>query len=181
MCVCGCQTLGQLEAVHGGRTTQLPEEQRRGEAEIVLQLACWSAETGQAVKGDIIGGGPKALPRRRPRVAQAMRFTESQLHMAGSGVVLSSLQKMLQWNMTAVSCSCTSLRADAALSVAHALDWHMNLTKPAGIFTRMAAGWYERAISLHKTSSRSHFHYAAYLDKLMQAWAGLLSSAIITL
>ena len=33
----------------------------------------------------------------------------------------------------------------------------------------LAVGWYERAISLHKTASRSHFHYAAYLDKLMQA------------
>lgn len=54
-CACGLQTLRQLEAVHGGHTTQLPEEQCREEAEIMLQLACWSAETGHAVKGDIIG------------------------------------------------------------------------------------------------------------------------------
>ena len=49
------QTLAQNKAVHGGRLTQAPLDQRQKEAEILVQLACWSAETGQAAKESITG------------------------------------------------------------------------------------------------------------------------------
>ena len=44
-----------LDIGHGGHTTQLAPEQRRSEASILLQLARWTAETGQGAKADIKG------------------------------------------------------------------------------------------------------------------------------
>lgn len=49
------QVIAQTDVGPGGRSSQLPVQTRQSGAEMVLQLACWTAATGQGVRTDITG------------------------------------------------------------------------------------------------------------------------------
>lgn len=50
------QVIDQTDVGPGGRSSQLSASVRQTGAELVLQLACWTAATGQGVRTDIAGG-----------------------------------------------------------------------------------------------------------------------------
>ena len=54
----------QADAGPGGRTSQLSIEAQRANAEIVLQLACWTAATGQGARADTAGAQPLLVVSR---------------------------------------------------------------------------------------------------------------------
>ena len=56
MCWCYAQVIAQTDAAPGGRSSQLSAGTKANAAEMVLQLACWTAATGQGVRSDIAGG-----------------------------------------------------------------------------------------------------------------------------
>ena len=81
------QVLQQLDAGHGGHTSQLAQEARRCEAGIVLQLARWMAETGQGAKADLKGGLQGRLRQGRRGVGvgcstRMMMMSESLIMMS---------------------------------------------------------------------------------------------------
>jgi hypothetical protein len=56
----GCEPCAARQAVAqspaaAGRTSQLSQSARRSEAEALLQLACWMAETGQGARVEVSG------------------------------------------------------------------------------------------------------------------------------
>lgn len=63
------QVIQQMDVGPGGRSSQLSASVRQNGAELVLQLACWTAATGQGIRADITG-----TSSCRP----------SQLHLSGS-------------------------------------------------------------------------------------------------
>ena len=42
-------------ALGSGRQSQLSQGSKRSEAELLLQLACWMAETGQGARAEVSG------------------------------------------------------------------------------------------------------------------------------
>ena len=52
---CYVQVIAQTDTGPGGRSSQLSANSKANAAEMVLQLACWTAATGQGVRGDIAG------------------------------------------------------------------------------------------------------------------------------
>lgn len=52
---CHVQVIAQTDTGPGGRSSQLSANSKANAAEMVLQLACWTAATGQGVRGDIAG------------------------------------------------------------------------------------------------------------------------------
>ena len=47
--------IAQTDAGPGGRSSQLSAHTKANAAEMVLQLACWTAATGQGARTDIAG------------------------------------------------------------------------------------------------------------------------------
>lgn len=60
----------------GGRSSQLSAAARQNGAELVLQLACWTAATGQGVRTDIAG----ATALNTPLAFESTGDTICQLH-----------------------------------------------------------------------------------------------------
>ncbi len=52
------QVIDQMDVGPGGRSSQLSPSVRQNGADLVLQLACWTATTGQGVRADIAGKLP---------------------------------------------------------------------------------------------------------------------------
>lgn len=48
----------QQMALGSGRQSQLSQGSKRSESEMLLQLACWMAETGQGARAEVSGARP---------------------------------------------------------------------------------------------------------------------------
>ena len=57
------QVIAQTDTGPGSRSSQLSSNSKANAAEMVLQLACWTAATGQGVRSDIAGGDIRSAGR----------------------------------------------------------------------------------------------------------------------